>query len=417
MNASSSMSNHALQQKLATLQKRAFIAGVPLMAALLVSGYVLKNPAFYQAYLIGFFLALGATLGGLGITCIIHLAGGEWSFNIRRITEAASRNVVPMAILGLPVVFAGGHLYPWAIPEVVSQHHILAEKVQVWFGPTLWGFKARYVFFFAIWFLISNRLSAFSRRQDETGDIVWRTKMRAISGPALLTYVLTMSFAAFDWSMSLEPLWPSSIYGVMYIIGQGITMWSFSILFSTTVLSRFEPLNATLTQDRLHSLGKFLFAFIVLWAYVQLSQLIIIWSADLPEENGWYLNRFVMPYGVVSVLMVCMQFFLPFFILLSRHTKRIKPVVACIAVYLLCMRCVDLWWIISPSIHEPVTKIYAGLTTASTAPKFHVLDLVAAAGFAALWFGLFLNQFRKLPVLPTRDPVFTEQFQHEAHGS
>lgn len=410
------MSNSALQQKLAGIQTRSLAVGGALVAVLLVFGYALKNPAFYQAYLIGFFLALGATLGGLGLLCIVHLAGGEWSFNVRRITEAASRNVLPMAILGLPIMLAGGHLYPWAIPEVVSAHHVLAEKVEVWFGPTLWGFKARYVIFFTIWWVLANRLSTWSKKQDETGDIVWRTKMRALAGPALLTYVLTMSFAAFDWAMSLEPLWPSSIYGVMFIVGQGITMWAFSILFSV-FLSKYAPLNATLTQDRLHSLGKFLFAFIVLWAYIQLSQLIIIWSADLPEENGWYLNRFHMPYGVVSVLMVVLQFFVPFFILLSRHTKRIKPVVACIAIFLLCMRCVDLWWIISPSIHEPVSQLYGGLTTAAKGPKFHFLDLVAAAGFASLWFGLFVNQFRKLPVLPTRDPVFTEKFQHEAHGS
>ncbi len=410
------MSTSALQQKLAGLQTRALAVGGALVAILLVFGYVLKNPSFYQAYLIGFLLALGGTLGGLALLCIIHLAGGEWSFNVRRIAEAAARNVVPMAVLGLPILFAGGHLFPWAIPQVAHDHHIVAEKVEVWFGPVLWGFKARYVFYFAVWWLLADRLTAWSKKQDETGDIVWRAKMRALAGPALLTYVLTMSFAAFDWAMSLEPLWPSSIYGVMFIVGQGITIWAFSILFAV-FLSKYEPLSATLTQDRLHSLGKFLFAFVVLWAYIQLSQLIIIWSADLPEENGWYLNRFHMPYGVVSVLMVVLQFFVPFFILLSRHTKRIKPVVAGIAAFLLCMRAVDLWWIVSPSIHEPVTELYGGLTTAAKGAKFHFLDLIAAAGFASLWFGLFVGQFRKLPVLPARDPVFSEQFQHEAHGS
>ncbi|MGA0332892.1 MAG: hypothetical protein ACO3NW_02940, partial [Kiritimatiellia bacterium] len=247
----------------------------------------------------------------------------------------------------------------------------------------------------------------FSRLQDETGDIKWRKKMRFIAGPMALLYILTLTVGSVDWIMSLEPAWFSSIFGVMVAAGQMLSMLTFGIVFLTW-LSKWEPVKTAFTPKRQHDLGKLLFAFVIFWTYIELSQFIIYWHANLPEEITWYMNRQVGGFNGISWFLMLSQFVIPFLVLLSRGTKQNRRALFGMACFLLGMRVVDLYWMIAPSINMPLTReLYPVATKAMSGSAFHLLDVVGVVSFASLWFGLFLRNFRKRPLLPVNDPYFS----------
>jgi len=407
------MSNEQiLPLRLASLQRVALAIGIVLVGGLLANGFVLHNPGFWQPYLIGFLYALGAGLGGLALLCIIHLAGGAWSHNVRRICEAAAMTILPVGLFFLPVLFNKAALYPWAHPTVVDAHYILVEKIERYLNEPF--FNVRFFSYFLIWGACAIAFRHWSLKQDETGKPIYRERMKFLAGPALLLYSITLTGAAVDWVMSIEPMWFSSIFGVIFFVGQFLTILSFSLVFLVW-LSKFEPIKSSLTPDRLHSLGKLQFAAVILWAYMEVSQFIIIWSTDLPEEITWYMNRAYGPFKILTAVLVLAQFFLPFLLLLNRHSKRAKSVIFNIAAALLVVRIVDLYWIVAPSVHEPMTsgEMYFGITPASKGPIFGVWDVLGPIGFGALWFGMFLHFFRKAPILPVRDPAFSDLFEKE----
>lgn len=407
------MSNEeTLPVRLARIQRVSLIIGIVLVGALLVNGLVLGANSFWQSYLIGFLFAFGAAMGGLAMTCMIHLAGGQWSHNVRRIAEAAALVVIPIGLFYLPILMNKTAIYPWAIQEIRDAHPVLHEKYARYLNETFFNF--RYVAYMLIWGGMALAFRKWSLKQDETGDLVWRQKMRFLAGPGLLVYLLTLTFASVDWVSSLEPMWFSSIYGVIFFVGQLLTILAFSLTLLVW-LSQWEPIKTSLTTDRLHNVGKLQFAAVVLWAYMEVSQFIIIWSADLPEEITWFMNRAYGPFKTLTVVIVLAQFVLPFLILLNRHSKRIKTAISRIAMALLVVRVVDLYWIVAPSIHEKATvaDMYHAKTLASQSAAFTFWDILGPIGFGALFFGLFLRNYRKAPLLPSRDPVFSEMFEEE----
>jgi hypothetical protein len=399
--------------------------GIALPLGLVLTGvavaFALLNPIHLQGYLVGFLFALGAGLGGFLALCVIHLAGGAWSMNIRRICEAAAATVPVIGLFLLPILLQMKALYPWLHTAELHDHvaHIV-EKKSEWL--TAGGFQIRAVIYYVLWVAMILPLLVWSRKQDETGDLQYRAKMKFLAGPGVLAHFIIMTFAAVDWVMSLEPVWFSSIFGVIFVIGQVLTILSFSILF-VCWLARFEPIRTTLTANRLHSLGKLQFAFIVFWTYIELSQFVIIYAANLPEEISWYMNRagapdHPSPYRLLTFCLVFSQFVIPFLVLLNRKTKQMRDVLPWIAAILLVVRVVDLYWIVSPSLHEPVTQLYHNhdhqpVAAAARGPLFGWMDVVGPLGFASLFFGLFLMHFRKYPVLPVKDPMFSEKLEHE----
>lgn len=407
-----------LPDKLKRAQTPALLAGVVLVA--FTAFMAMTNPGHLQSYLIGYLYGLGFALGGLLILSPIHLAGGAWSMNVRRIAEAAAGTIPVFALLFIPIALNADKLYPWMhIDQLDHVGSIVAKKTE-WLNHR--GFQIRAVCYFVFWILSAQLYRSWSARQDETGDPAMRRKMKWIAGPVALFHFLFMTGAAIDWGMSLEPVWFSSIYGVMFVIGQVLSILGLSILVLGW-LSDCQPFKSTLTHDRMHSLGKLQFAFIVFWTYVELSQFVIIYAANLPEENTWYINRagapgFNSPYALLTFGLVCMQFVLPFLVLLNRQWKSNRNIMPKIALYLLVVRAIDLYWIISPSIHEPVTKLYVNgnhepVAAAAGGPLFSYLDVVGPLGFALLFLGLFLFNYRKRPVLPKQDPMFSEKLEHE----
>jgi len=364
---------------------------------------------FYQGYLIGWLLAVGFAAGGLLILCIHNLAHGGWGFLLRRIAEASALTVLPIMLLYLPILFSLDNVYPWAIRDanrisVYASDPVVGEKLHYLNHGFFW---LRYIFITAIWSGAAILFSTYSKLQDETGDMKWRNKMRFMAGPMALLYILTVTIGSVDWIMSLEPAWFSSIFGVMVASGQMLSMLTFGIVFLTW-LSKWEPVKTAYTPKRQHDLGKLLFAFVVFWTYIELSQFIIYWHANLPEEITWYMNRQVGGFNGLSWMLMLSQFTIPFLVLLSRGTKQNRRALFMVAFFLLGIRVVDVYWMIAPSINMPLTReLYPVETKAMTGSAFHLLDIVGVVSFGALWFGLFLRNFRKRPLLPVNDPYFS----------
>jgi hypothetical protein len=240
-----------------------------------------------------------------------------------------------------------------------------------------------------------------STKQDvNQEDRVLRRNLKMLAGPGIILYVFVMTFAAIDWVMSLSPHWASTIYGFLFVIGQLIS--SMSLMIAVIVLlSKTEPMAGLIQERHLHDLGKLLLAFVMLWAYFGFSQLLIIWSGNLPEEITFYRSRLYGGWGVVAVIVLVFHFFVPFFLLLSRDVKRNAKLLPKIAIWLIVMRFVDLFWLTRPEF------------TANALPNW--LDLAAPLAVVGLWLFFFAFNLKKMPLLPLGDPKLEEAIAHDEH--
>jgi hypothetical protein len=263
-------------------------------------------------------------------------------------------------------------------------------------------FLGRAALYFLTWNVLSHYLNAWSLEQDRSGDPRLSAKMQRLSGAGLILYGLTISFAAFDWLMSLEPHWFSTIFGVLVLGGQGLSALAFLIL-ALAWLARRPPMDEVAVPDRFQDLGKLMLAFVMLWAYFAFSQWLIIWSGNLPEEILWYRHRLGTSWIAVGVLLILFHFAVPFSLLLSRRLKRAGTALAALAAGVLVMRLVDLLWLIAPDFHT------AGV---------HVswLDVWLPLSMGALWLGLFVRQLRGRAILPVYDPEFEAAVDGLAEG-
>jgi hypothetical protein len=376
------------------LRGRALVVG---LAGLAVSGVgLLASPAqFFRSWLFAFLFWLGIAIGCQSILMIQHLTGGLWGLVIRRILEAGSRTLRYAWLLFLPVAFGLPYVFVWANHETLAADHHLHEAVRLkaaYLNAPF--FLGRAVFYFAVWAGLAYLLSRLSVQQDRGWTIAAARRLRGLSGGGLLLMGLTITFASVDWGMSLDPRWFSTIYGVLFMVGQALSAMALCIV----VLARLAgepPLERAVSAQVLHDLGKLLFAFVMLWAYVNLSQFLIIWSGNLPEELPWYLERLQGGWRALALLLVVAHFALPFLMLLSRDVKRNASLLAGVAVGILVMRLVDLFWLVGPELHEP-------------GAAFHWLDLAATAGVGGLWLYAFARELTAAPLLPVGDPELEE---------
>lgn len=401
----------------------ASLTGGAIGLALMFLALLLNMEEFWQSYLIGWLFAFGLSMGGLLIVCVHNLAHGGWGYLVRRIGEAMAMTILPVMLLLLPIMMNLDALYPWA-HENAANDALISSKFQYLNKEFMWG---RYIAYIIIWAGAAFAFWTWSAKQDKTGDIAYRKKMRALAGPMALIYVLTVTFASVDYVMALEPKWFSSIYGVMLMSGHMLSVITFGIIF-LVFLRQWEPVKTAFTINRQHDLGKLLFAFVVFWAYIELSQFLIYWHADITEEIVWYINRREGFFLGVTLLLFSLQFVIPFLVLLSRNTKRSAKGLVTVAAVLLVMRVVDLYWMVAPSIHHTKTvkdsfKLYNDpdphlnlATPAMDALKFSGLEILSAVAFALIWFGLFLFFFRQRALIPSRDPFFSaDAASKEAH--
>jgi len=380
------------------------VGGIGLVLAIIG---LFKSPGqFYQSYLFSYMLVLGLTLGSLGLLMLQHVTGGRWGIIIRRPLEAASRNIWLVLLMFIPILFGMKYLYSGNANEAgwlnapKSGEGALSPFQQRYL--TTGGFITRAVVYFAIWIVLMWIFNLWSKQQDANAqDDILRNRMRAVAAPGVILYILAMSFAAIDWVMSLSPHWASTIYGFLFVAGQAIAAMSLMIVV-VVVLSKSEPFSRVFSKDRLHDLAKLLFAFNMLWAYFDFSQLLIIWSGNQPEEIAFYRTRLYGGWGIVAVIVLILGFALPFLILLSRDVKRNSGLISKIAIWMIFMRLVDLYWMTRPE--------FTGLTRAT--PTW--LDVVVPVALIGLWVGFFAMNLKQRPLLPLGDPHLAEAIaQHE----
>jgi hypothetical protein len=368
------------------LQKRALLVGGGALALCLV-GWLTNPTQFFYSYLLGYLLWVGVALGSASLLMIQHLAGGDWGFVIRRCLEAGLRTVKVLFVLILPLMLGLRELYIWARPEIVGADVILQHKAAYLNIPF---FLARTAIYFIIWGLFAHFLSKLSVEQDRTGDPSIQRRMEMISGPGLAVMGLTVTFSAVDWVMSLDPHWFSTLFGFVFMVGNVLTALALMIC-TLAFLRHREPLASLLKPSHFHDLGNLMMAFVVLWAYMALSQYLIIWSGNLPEEITWYIDRTGTGWVVVALILVAFHFAVPFLVLLSRRTKLIVPNLVKVAAFLLVMRLLDLLWTVAPVLHHE---------------EFHVswMDLAAPIGIGGIWLAFFIRGLLEQPLLPLKDP-------------
>ena len=374
------------------------IGGIALILALF--GAVRSPELFYPSYLMSFMLILGLALGSLGLVMLLHLTSGHWGIIIRRPLESATRTLPLVAAFFLPIAFIGmKYLYgAWLDPEKVKKEP-LSDFQRGYLTHN--GYLTRAVMYFATWLLLMFIFNRLSRQQDaDREDRALRRRLNMLAGPGIIVYVFAMSFAAIDWVMSLSPHWASTIYGFLFVVGQLIS--SMALMIAVVVLlARAEPLAGILQKRHLHDLGKLLLAFVMLWAYFDFSQLLIIWSGNQPEEISFYRTRLYGEWGVVAVIVLVFHFFVPFFLLLSQDVKRNAKLLPKIAVWLIFMRLVDLFWMTRPEF------------TSRAVPTW--LDIVLPLALGGLWLGFFAFNLKQLPLLPVGDPKLEEAIEHHEH--
>jgi hypothetical protein len=367
--------------------KKAFAVGAAALAVC-AAGYVLAPDRFFRAWLTGWVWVLGIALGAHAVYLVHLLSRGAWGLVIRRVVEAAGRTIPAFALFFLPILPGLKALYPWANAERVAHDEILHHQ-SVYLNVPF--FLARLVLYFLIWAGFAAALSNLSRKQDGSADpAAVERKMQMLAGPGLVLHILAVTFFAVDVFMSLNPHWFSTIYGLYLLGGQGVSGMAFVILIAL-LLSTRKPMDAVLQPRHVHDWGKLLLAFMMLWSYFAFSQFLIVWSGDLPEEIGFFKDRFSGGWGAVAMGLVLFHFAVPFLILLSRNLKRDVRKLSIVAGLLLVMRWVDLWWLSAPAFSPNLLT-------------FHWLDVAAPVAMGGIFLGLFARQLRSRPLLPVHDP-------------
>jgi hypothetical protein len=392
-------------ESVSRLQHRAsLVGGIALLVSIL--GAVRTPEIFFPSYLMSFMLILGLTVGSLGLVMLQHLTGGHWGIMIRRPLESATRALplmfiafLPIAVFGMKYLYSGhGDEKGWLNAPPTGEG-ALSDFQKRYLTQT--GFHTRWVIYFAIWLLLMFIFNILSKQQDSNReDRALRRRLKMLAGPGIILYVFVMTFASIDWVMSISPHWASTIYGFLFVAGQLIS--SMSLMIAVVVLlARTGPFSGVLQKRHLHDLGKLLLAFVMLWAYFDFSQLLIIWSGNQPEEISFYRTRLYGGWGVVAVIVLVFHFFVPFFLLLSQDAKRNAKVLPKIAIWLIFMRLVDLFWMTRPEF------------TSRAMPTW--LDIVLPVALGGLWLGFFAFNLKQCPLLPLGDPDLAEAIEHHEH--
>lgn len=377
---------HDLGPGIDRLQRVSLVAGIACLA--LCGAVLASDPAqFYRSYLIGFLLWCGVMTGSMAMLMLHHLTGGGWGYLIRRPLEAAMATWPLVGLMVIPILFGIHHLFPWANPEVVAHSEVLRHKQVLLNVPS---FIVRAPVYFLIWGTMITLLNRWSGQQDSSADPSLLKKLQNLSGPGLVIFALSGTFAATDWVMSLQPEWFSSVFPGIVLIGWALSGIAFAILV-VSLLITLPPLRDLAAPKYLNDLGNMMFTFMLVWAYLQAGQLIIIWSGNLTEEIPFYLRRMTPGWEQITILLAVFHFFVPFVLLLLRSVKRRVDLLWKMAALLFVLRLVNMVWDVGPAFDS------AGF-------RFHWTDWVAPIGLGGVWVAFFVRQLKRRPLLPLEDP-------------
>lgn len=374
-------------QKLVSTGMALAIAGVVLSGA----AAAVDTKRFAFSYLTGFTWVVTIALGALFFVIIQHLTRARWSAAARRHMEWMTGVLPVCAALFIPVaVFAHDIYHHWMGPEA-AQDALLRAK-SGYLNPTF--FYVRAAVFLASWAGLALFFTKVSRKQDESADVGPTLKLRAFSAPATIVFALTISFAAFDWLMSIDPHWYSTIFGV-YVFAGSATSSLAALALITIALQKAGLLRTVSNVERRHDIGKLLFGFVVFWAYIAFSQFLLIWYANIPEETLFFRHRWEGSWKVVSLLLLFGHFVVPFLVLLSRTAKRSPQILGAASVLMLVMHYVDLYWVVMPNLDHHGAH-----------PSW--IDLAGLLGPLGVGAWVLARQAAKSPLYPLNDPYLAE---------
>lgn len=368
--------------------------------AFLVGAFVMKNPngtfdekLFWQAYFFGWLVWTCYGLGCFGLMLLQTVVRSNWGYPVMRLFEAGAKTLPIMGILMIPILFRGSYfIYPWADPEIVKHDAVLQHRASI-MNVTAVGIRA--LIYFAFWTGFTTVLTRWAKLQDETGNEAYAQQRTNVAAFGMVLHVIIVTFAMMDWAMSLEPDWYSTIYGAWFVITQTMcAMGLVAFIGSRGYAADRAPWTKALITDVVRKdWGNMLLMTTMVWAYFSLSQWLIMWNGNLPQEVIFYIHRFQGPWLYVGAFIVIFQFFVPFLALLSGKTKRYPGLLSSVALWLMFMRFVDLNWQVLPIFHG------------SEDHKVGMIGMIALAftavvAFGGLWFALFVNFWSKNRLLP-----------------
>jgi hypothetical protein len=368
-------------------------------------GFFFNRDQFFRAWLIGYFLWLGVALGSMGWMMIHHLSGGGWGMVVRRVWEASSRTLPLLTILFIPVVLGMNHLYPWTHADVMQTDAVLRHKA-LYLNPTF--FIARAAFYFIGWNLLAWRMTALSRAQDE-GDLDATRSMQRLSGGGLVFIALSITFAGVDWFMSLNPDFYSTMWGFLFMNYLGLAGLAFTILMAAYL--RAGDMGPLFRPSYFADYGKLTLAFVMMWAYFQFSQYLLVYAANLTDEIPYVITRIEGGWQWLALFLLMFQFVVPFCLLLSRPLKRTPHRIVKLAIFLLVIRVIDTFMYVTPEFST--SGVNRWMTPGEHASVFFVswLDVVTPIAIGGIWFWMFYTQLRQRPLLPLGDPYLASALE------
>ncbi len=403
--------SYQLPESLGALAVPMAIGGVVLLVVGVLLGMSAAPSARFtmSAYLTAFTYCLTISLGCLFFVIIQHLCRAGWSVVVRRVAEMMMIAIPALAIMYLPILFTlwvgeGDTVYKWSNSQYAAERGIdlasWAEKSR-YLNPG-W-FTIRSLIYVAVWSGLAIYYFKLSRRQDETGEVTLTERMQARSGPAVMLFSLCTSFAAFDWIMSLAPMWFSTMFGV-YIFAGSVLSAHCAIAAVTFILQSRGAIRDEVTVEHYHDLGKYINGFTLFWTYISFSQFMLIWYANIPEETEWIYARMVGTWGKLGLVLIFLHWMLPFLGMMSRHVRRNPALVFGWSVYLLVMHFIDIYWIIMPEAESSVGGAMGIVTS-----------LLLTAGMIGLYCGgvLWFTRTNNVKVLAVRDPRLPESLAFE----
>ena len=418
--------------RLSGIEKHIRISMVVGLAGILLSiaGFFIDSRVFFHAYLTSFTFWVSIGLGALFIVMLHHLVNAVWSVVVRRIAECLMMTLPVMAICFIPVIFGIFCLYEWShLPSDQTAHHssvtsivesahakTMSSHIEETSSPAEHDpeaellvkkqgylntpfFIIRTIFYFALWSLLATMLYNTSLKQDKDGyHISQERRMRIVSAPGMILFALSVSFAAFDWLMSLDPLWYSTIYGVYYFSGCIVAIMAVISVFTGWLRSR-NILADVISPEHYHTFGKLLFGFLIFWAYMAFSQYLLIWYANIPEETAWYHQRWVGGWKFVTILIAVAHFVIPFIALMPQAVKKNPKTLGFFAVWILVMHWIDLYWNIQPNLYPD-------------GAGFSWMDAVTMMALGGVFCYFFLKRLSSNAILTFNDPKLEESIRY-----
>ena len=376
------------------------LAGCAGVAVFALTGGTSGAKHALASYHVGAMVALGLTLGPLGVVMIMHAVMAGWVVTLRRQMENAAGMIPVALVLLLPSLVFAPKLWKWMGDESVQADPVLQHKAGFLNTPF---FYARVALYAIVWLVLGLRLSRLSILQDRTGDKWLTGRAQAMSYPGLLMFALTTAFAGFDLIMSLDYHWFSTMFGVYFFAGNMVS--GLALMAVTLQLLRSSgKLRGLVTHEHFHDLGKLMLGFSIFWAYIAFSQYFLYWYANIPEETGWFRIRTANGWENFGIALMLGRFIVPFLVLLFRDSKRSSFVLPLLGVWIIAGQCVDVFWMVRPNVYALAEPATMGLSW---------VDLAGVLGPLGIWLGLFIRRIGSVPLVPLKEPKLLEAVGHK----